>query len=119
MKKTKWIIALIAALTAGFAEVEAKEKEASSVPVQAEGKEAPPAVVQVEDEEMVLDKEWFDEVWSQIDGVVEQEELHLQETVTVSGVRGAEAEDLLMDKLYYKGGPNILLADDESRTDEN
>jgi TolA-binding protein len=35
--------------------------------------------------------------------MVKQKEYKLQETVTVAGVRGAEAEDQVLDKLYYKG----------------
>ena len=36
--------------------------------------------------------------------MVKEEEFKLQETVTVAGVRGAEAEDNILAKLYYKGG---------------
>jgi tetratricopeptide (TPR) repeat protein len=49
------------------------------------------------------DDEWLNTVWTQVDGMVKQEEMKLQETVTVAGVRGAEAEDQVLDKLYYKG----------------
>ena len=50
-----------------------------------------------------LDEEWLNTVWTQVDDMVKQESLELQKTVTVAGVRGAEAEDSILDKLYYKG----------------
>ena len=49
------------------------------------------------------DDDWLNTVWTQVDDMVEEEEFKLQETVTVAGVRGAEAEDSILDKLYYKG----------------
>ncbi len=49
------------------------------------------------------DEEWLNTVWTQVDDMVKQESLELQKTVTVAGVRGAEAEDSILDKLYYKG----------------
>lgn len=51
-----------------------------------------------------VDDEWLNTVWSQVDDMVQEEEYELQEVVTVAGVRGAEAEDNILDKLYYKGG---------------
>ncbi|MEW6751634.1 MAG: tetratricopeptide repeat protein [Candidatus Latescibacterota bacterium] len=50
------------------------------------------------------DEDWLNTVWTQVDDLTKQEEYKLQETVTVAGVRGAEAEDNILDKLYYKGG---------------
>jgi len=50
------------------------------------------------------DEDWLNTVWTQVDGMVAQEELQKQEIVTVAGVRGAEAEDNILAKLYYKGG---------------
>ncbi|MEC8932233.1 MAG: tetratricopeptide repeat protein [Candidatus Latescibacterota bacterium] len=50
-----------------------------------------------------LDDEWLNTVWTQVDDMVKEEEHKLQETVTVAGVRGAEAEDSILDRLYYKG----------------
>ena len=50
------------------------------------------------------DEDWLNTVWTQVDDMVEEEEFKLQETVTVAGVRGAEAEDNILTKLYYKGG---------------
>ena len=49
------------------------------------------------------DDEWLNTVWTQVDDMVKQESLKLQKTVTVAGVRGAEAEDSILDKLYYQG----------------
>ena len=50
------------------------------------------------------DEDWLNTMWTQVDDMVKQEEFKLQETVTVAGVRGAEAEDNILTKLYYKGG---------------
>ncbi len=95
MKKTRGIIALAALLACtllNVSTVDAEEKE-----------EAPSTLAVAADQAEELDEVWLDEVWSQIEGVVEQEELHLQETITVSGVRGAESKDDILDKFYYKG----------------
>ncbi len=95
MKKTRCIIALAALLACillNVSTVDAQEEEESPITLTA-------AAAAAEE----LDEVWLDEVWSQIEGVVEQEELHLQETITVSGVRGAELKDDILDKLYYKG----------------
>ncbi len=50
-----------------------------------------------------IDDEWLNTIWTQVDDMVKEEEHKLQETVTVAGVRGAEAEDSILDRLYYKG----------------
>ena len=50
------------------------------------------------------DEDWLNTMWTQVDDMVKEEEFKLQETVTVAGVRGAEAEDNILSKLYYKGG---------------
>ena len=50
------------------------------------------------------DDDWLNTVWTQVDDMVEREVLQKQEIVTVAGVRGAEAEDNILAKLYYKGG---------------
>ena len=50
------------------------------------------------------DDDWLNTVWTQVDDMVQEEEFKLQEVVTVAGVRGAEAEDNILAKLYYKGG---------------
>jgi tetratricopeptide (TPR) repeat protein len=57
-----------------------------------------------EPDSTAVDDEWLNTVWSQVDDMVQEEEYELQEVVTVAGVRGAEAEDNILDKLYYKGG---------------
>ncbi len=50
------------------------------------------------------EEDWVNTVWTQVDDMVKSEEFKKQQTVTVAGVRGAEAEDNILDKLYYKGG---------------
>ena len=42
------------------------------------------------------DDDCLNTVWTQVDDMVEEEEFKLQETVTVAGVRGAEAEDNIL-----------------------
>ena len=51
-----------------------------------------------------IDEDWLNTMWTQVDDMVKEEEFKLQKTVTVAGVRGAEAEDNILTKLYYKGG---------------
>jgi hypothetical protein len=46
---------------------------------------------------------WLDSVWTQVDDMVKELEHKLQETVTTSGVRGAELEDNLLGSLGYVG----------------
>ena len=42
--------------------------------------------------------------WKKIQKVAENRAHETQQTRTVAGVRGAEAEDAVLDQLYYKGG---------------
>jgi len=42
--------------------------------------------------------------WKQIQNVTKQKAYETQQTRTVAGVRAAEAEDAVLDQLYYKGG---------------
>jgi len=51
-----------------------------------------------------VDDDWLNTVWTQVDDMVQEEDFKTQEIVTVAGVRGAEAEDNILYKLYYKGG---------------
>ena len=53
--------------------------------------------------EQVVDEQWLNTIWTQVDDLVQTHEYKLQETITVAGVRGAEAEDAILDKLYFKG----------------
>lgn len=57
-----------------------------------------------EPDSTAVDDEWLNTVWTQVDDMVQEEEYELQEVVTVAGVRGNEAEDNILSKLYYKGG---------------
>lgn len=57
-----------------------------------------------EPDSTAVDDDWLNTVWTQVDDMVQEEEYELQEVVTVAGVRGAEAKDNILDKLYYKGG---------------
>jgi hypothetical protein len=105
MKSTRWIYSLIVILMAGFGQAEAEEEKQTASTFAEEV-----VMVAVEKEEVVIvDAEWLDEVWTQIDEVVAHEELTLQVTTTVSGVRGAEAEDEVLNMLYYKGSPDSEL----------
>ena len=42
--------------------------------------------------------------WKKIQSVTKKRAYETQQTRTVAGVRGAEAEDAILDQLYYKGG---------------
>ena len=42
--------------------------------------------------------------WKRIQKVTKKQAYETQQTRTVAGVRGAEAEDAVLDQLYYKGG---------------
>ena len=42
--------------------------------------------------------------WKKIQAVTKKQAYETQQTRTVAGVRGAEAEDAILDQLYYKGG---------------
>ena len=97
MKAQKWIFALaLLALVAVPVVAQAAEEETST---QASAQQA-----QASDSEDALDEQWLNTIWTQVDDMVKTEEHKLQETVTVAGVRGAEAEDAILDKLYYRGG---------------
>ena len=99
--KAKWLFLLIlAAFVAGSAQsAEAEEKKAEAQPKTEAKTEA-----KVDTAAKAGDDDWLNTVWTQVDDMVKEEEFKLQETVTVAGVRGAEAEDNVLDKLYYKGG---------------
>lgn len=95
--KAKWLFLLIlAAFVAGSAQSAAAEEKKAEAQPAAEEKAKPEAKAE--------DDDWLNTVWTQVDDMVKEEEFKLQETVTVAGVRGAEAEDSVLDKLYYKGG---------------
>ena len=88
MRSAKWLLAL--ALIALVATVATAEDKAAAADTSAATGGA-------------VDEEWLNTIWTQVDDMVKQEEHKLPETVTVAGVRGAEAEDQILDKLYYKG----------------
>ena len=96
MNAPKWLLCLaLIALVA--APVLAEENSETSGDETATA-QAEPAVTADD-----FDDEWLNTVWTQVDDIVKSEEHKLQETVTVAGVRGAEAEDAILDKLYYRG----------------
>ena len=100
MKKTKWLYWVLVALLSSAAQLTAEEAEKKATTETTTTTEASTTATA----DSTGDEDWLNTVWTQIDGVVKQEELKLQETVTVAGVRGAEAENDILDKLYYKGG---------------
>ena len=103
MKRTKWLHLLLIAMVAGFSQAtaeETKSKTKTSAKTGAKGT----AAADTSKTTVAPDDDWLNTIWTQVDDTVKKEELKLQETVTVAGVRGAEAEDNLLDKLYYKGG---------------
>ncbi len=104
MKMSKWAFSLILAgclasgqLFAAEGETELKKEATSASSTTAAASKSKTAA------EEDLDEEWMNAVWTQVDDIVKEKEYKLQATVTVAGVRGAEAEDSVLDKLYYKG----------------
>ena len=96
MTKAKWLCLLaLAALLVALPQAAICEEAA---PVE---KAVPAAADTIQE---AVDDDWLNTVWTQVDEMVKEEDFKLQETVTVAGVRGAEAEDNILDKLYYKGG---------------
>lgn len=101
MNAPKWLLylALIALIAApALAEENSGTSGGETVTAQTQTTQTEP-VVTADD----FDDEWLNTVWTQVDDIVKSEEHKLQETVTVAGVRGAEAEDAILDKLYYRG----------------
>lgn len=78
------IFAILCAGLIGFATVQAEE-------AKEEKKEAPANTA-------------FLNRWKKIQTVNKKHAYETQQTRTVAGVRGAEAEDAILDQLYYKGG---------------
>jgi tetratricopeptide (TPR) repeat protein len=93
MKSAKWLYLLTLAPLAAFAVKATAAEPAKPAPAKEEQAKVDPK-----------EEEWLNTVWTQVDDLVKQEDFKKQETVTVAGVRGAEAEDNVLDKLYYKGG---------------
>jgi tetratricopeptide (TPR) repeat protein len=96
MKNTKWFYLLFVAAF-GATPVLAEEAVTKAPAPKADQKAEAAAAEDV-------DEDWLNTMWTQVDDMVKEEEFKLQETVTVAGVRGAEAEDNILSKLYYKGG---------------
>ena len=95
MNASKWLCLPALALVGWMTVPATAQEEAAPAPKTATTSET--------DSEEAIDEEWLNTIWTQVDDIVKTEEQKLQETVTVAGVRGAEAEDEILDKLYYKG----------------
>ena len=54
-----------------------------------------------QDEELDLDAMWENTVWNEIEDVVD-EGYEVERVTAVAGVRGAEAEDEVLNLLYYR-----------------
>lgn len=102
MKNAQWFYLLFAAAFS-ITPALAQEKGAKTETKQESTKKVESAE-KAEATEEGVDEDWLNTVWTQVDDMVKEEEFKLQETVTVAGVRGAEAEDNILAKLYYKGG---------------
>ncbi len=104
--KTRFLTVLIAlvlgigvyALPAQAEEKKAEEKktEEKKAEKKVEATEADTAKVKVSSS--------FLNRWKKIKQVTGKRAYETQQTRTVAGVRGAEAEDAVLDQLYYKGG---------------
>ncbi|MBQ41735.1 MAG: hypothetical protein CME15_04675 [Gemmatimonadetes bacterium] len=111
MKMSKWAFSLILAgsLASGqlfAAEGETELKKEAKKEVKEEATSASSKTTASKSKtaaEKALDEEWMKAIWTQVDDIVTEKEYKLQATVTVAGVRGAEAENPVLDKLYYKG----------------
>lgn len=72
-----------------------------------EKKEAAPekkAVAQADTAKVKVSKDFLDR-WKRINDMTKQKrEFEAKKATTVAGVRGAEAEDAVLNQLYYKGG---------------
>ena len=80
-----------------------------ALPVQAEEKKADKAkksekAVSKSDTTKVKVSKAFLSRWKNIQKVTKKRAYETQQTRTVAGVRGAEAEDAVLDQLYFKGG---------------
>jgi len=96
MRLAKWALAL-GVMALMVASVSAAETTEAPKPDSTSADSAATAAQEA------VDEQWLNTIWTQVDDMVKQEESKLQETVTVAGVRGAEAEDQILDKLYYRG----------------
>ena len=54
-----------------------------------------------QDEELDLDAMWENTIWDEIEEVTTKE-YEVEKITTTAGVRGAEAEDEALNKLYYR-----------------
>ena len=73
-------------------------------PAQAEEKKEETKKVEKGKEGKVQVSTAFLQRWKTIQKVTGKKAYETQQTRTVAGVRGAEAEDAVLDQLYYKGG---------------
>ena len=118
MRSAKWLLSLalvaLVAVCAAAEDADAAAEDADAAADDAAAAAEEPAAAAEEPAaaaadtaatgyEGAVDEEWLNTIWTQVDDMVEQEGYKLQETITVAGVRGAEAEDQILDKLYYKG----------------
>ena len=77
---------------------------AIALPSAAAEKKAEKKVTTAKDTAKVKASSAFLARWKKIQKVTKKQAYETQQTRTVAGVRGAEAEDALLDQLYYKGG---------------
>ena len=96
MKHTRGLYMLMMALLVRLAAAEEVEKQEATAVAE---ETTPVAVTETTEPEM----DWLDSVWTQVDELMVEKDFELQETVTTSGVRGTEARDAALDKLYYRG----------------
>lgn len=71
--------------------------------VQAEEAKKEEKADKKEETEQKVDEAFLNR-WKKIQTTTQQRAYETQQTRTVAGVRGAEAEDAILDQLYYKGG---------------
>jgi hypothetical protein len=77
---------------------------AVALPLSAVAQEQTDATATSAAQTAAAEEEWLKTVWSQIDSLVVEQDFELQQTVVTGGVRGVEAQDMLLDHYYFKGG---------------
>lgn len=56
------------------------------------------------EKEIKVDEKWNNTVWKKVgDLTKEKRSFQVEKSTTVAGVRGAEAEDIILKQLYYRG----------------
>ncbi len=98
-------LALVLTATFGVTAEEEKASEKKAPEKKATKKKAPEKKAAASDTAKVKVSKKFLDRWKRINEMTKKKrDFEAQKTTTVAGVRGAEAEDAVLNQLYYKGG---------------